>query len=98
MAEGDKHTHTHTETSPLILLSKSMDWLLYDNGLRRERVNDLRLRKYYGSRCHRTYIISTKIPGYHTFFEILDISLEIPSISNSRCKKPSISKFLIQNA
>ena len=98
MAEGDKHTHTHTETSPLILLSKSMDWLLYDNGLRRERVNDLRLRKYYGSRCHRTYIISTKILGYHTFFEILDISLEIPSISNSRCKKPSISKFLIQNA
>ena len=30
-------------------------------------------------------------------FEILGISLEIPSISNSRCEKPSISKFLIRN-
>ena len=47
----------------------------------------------YGSRCQRTYIKSTKNPGFHTFFEILGISLEIPSISNSRCKKPSISKF-----
>ena len=30
-------------------------------------------------------------------FEILDISLEIPSFLNSRCEKPSISKFLIRN-
>ena len=36
-----------------------------------------------------------KNPGFHTFFEILGVSLEIPSISNSWCEKPSISKFLI---
>ena len=35
------------------------------------------MRKFYGSRCYRTYIKSTKIPGFHTFFEILGISLEI---------------------
>ena len=31
------------------------------------------------------------------FFEILPISFEIPNISNSRCEKPTISKFLIRN-
>ena len=33
----------HIETSPLIyidLRSRSMDWFLYDNGLRRERVKE----------------------------------------------------------
>ena len=40
---------------------------------------------------------STKNPRFRTFFEILVISLEIPSISNSRCEKPNISKFLIRN-
>ena len=44
---------------------------------------------------------STKNPlktrDFTPFFEILGILLEIPSISNSRCEKPSISKFLIQN-
>ena len=39
----------------------------------------------------------TKNPGFCTFFEILGISLKIPSISNLRCEKPSISKFLIRN-
>ena len=29
----------HIETSPLICFPKSMDWFLYDNGLRHERVN-----------------------------------------------------------
>ena len=48
--------------------------------------------------CQRTYIKSTKIPGIYTFFEIIGILLEIPSISNSRCKKPGISNFLIRNA
>ena len=28
----------HIETNPLICGAKSMDWLLYDNGLRLERV------------------------------------------------------------
>ena len=28
----------HIETSPLICGAKSMDWFLYDNGLRHERV------------------------------------------------------------
>ena len=42
-------------------------------------------------------IQSTKHPRFHTIFEILNISLEIPSISNTRCEKPSISKFLIRN-
>ena len=36
-------------------------------------------------------------PEFHTFFKTLGISLELPSISNSRCEKPIISKFLIQN-
>ena len=39
----------------------------------------------------------TNNPGFNTFFEILHIFLEIPSISNSRYEKPNISKFLIQN-
>ena len=51
----------------------------------------------YGSRCSKTYIESIKNPWFHTFFKILDISLEIPSISHSICEKPSISKFLIRN-
>ena len=55
------------------------------------------MRRYYGSRCQRTHIKSTKNPGSHTYFEILGISLEIPSISNSRFEKPNILKFLIQN-
>ena len=55
------------------------------------------MRRYYGSRCQRTYIKSTKIPGFHAFFGILGIPLDIPSISNSRCKKPSLLKFLIRN-
>ena len=46
-------------------------------------------------RCAKINIKSTKKPGFHTFFEVLGISLEIPSISNSKCEKPSISKFLI---
>ena len=50
----------------------------------------------YGSRCYKTQIESTKNPGFHTFFEILGISLEIPT-SNSRREKPSISKFLLRN-
>ena len=58
---------------------------------------NLCMRMCYGNRCQGTYIKSTKNPGFHTFFEILGISLEIPSISNSRCEKPSISKFLIRN-
>ena len=29
----------HIETSPFDLRSKSMDWFLYDNALRQERVN-----------------------------------------------------------
>ena len=33
----------------------------------------------------------------HFEFEILSISSEIPSISNSSCEKLSISKFLIRN-
>ena len=28
----------HIETSPLICVAKSMDWFLYDNGLRLEKV------------------------------------------------------------
>ena len=40
----------------------------------------------------------TKNAGFRTYFEILGISLEIPSISNSRCEKHSISKFLIRNS
>ena len=56
------------------------------------------MRRSYGSRCSRTYIKSTKNPGFNNFFEILGISLEISSISDSRCEKPSISKFLIRNA
>ena len=28
---------------------------------------------------------------------VVGISLEVPSISNSRCEKPSISKFLTRN-
>ena len=35
--DGDRY---HIETSPLILQSKSMDWFLYDKGLRHERVNN----------------------------------------------------------
>ena len=31
----------YTETSPLILLCKSMDWFLYDNGLLHERVEGI---------------------------------------------------------
>ena len=40
---------------------------------------------------------STENLGFDIFFEMLGIPLEIPSISNSRCKKPSISKFLVRN-
>ena len=50
------------------------------------------MRRYYRSRCQRK---STKNLGFYTFFEI--IGLKIPSISNSRCKEPNISKFLIRN-
>ena len=31
----------HIETSRLVQWFKSMDWFLYDNGLRHERVNNL---------------------------------------------------------
>ena len=50
-----------------------------------------------GSRCYKTYRKSTKNLGFHTFFERLGVSLKMSSISNSRCKRPSISKFLIEN-
>ena len=50
-----------------------------------------------GSRCQRIYIELTKNSGFPNFFEILRISLKIPSISNSSCKIPSILKFLIQS-
>ena len=37
-----------------------------------------------------------KNPGFHIFFGILGVSLEMPSISSSRCEKPSISEFLFE--
>ena len=45
----------------------------------------------------RGHIKSTKNPKFHTFFEILGILLNIPSISKSRYEKPNVSEFLILN-
>ena len=36
--DGGPH---HIETRSFILLCKSMDWFLYDKGLRQERVNNI---------------------------------------------------------
>ena len=41
--------------------------------------------------------ICPALESKYRVFEILGISLERPSISPSRCEKPSISKFLIRN-
>ena len=43
------------------------------------------------------YTDFTKNPEFYTFLEILGISLEISTISNSRCEKPSISKFRLKS-
>ena len=55
------------------------------------------MRKYQESRRQRLYRELTKNAGFNIFLKILDISLEISSISNLRCENRSNSKFLIRN-
>ena len=63
----------HIETSPLIcssnqwtgILCKSIDWFLYDNGLRHERVK-------YGKTLHRRAIITL----YHYYSHLVLVSVK----------------------
>ena len=50
----------------------------------------------YGSRFQRTYIKSTKNPGFHTFFKIQGILLEIYQIQD--VKSLVFQNFLIRNS
>ena len=50
----------------------------------------------YGSRFQRSYIKSTKNPGFHTFFKILGILLEIYQIQD--VKNLVFRNFLIRNS
>ena len=61
----------HIETSPLILFRKSVDWFLYDNGLRHERVNG-----YLGS-----FNIPLKLQMVDTKYGILQ-TLSTKSVQN----------------
>ena len=61
----------------------------------REREREKRKRKRTKTTARHNYLFGTSFPNGTQSFEIVGVSLEIPSILSLRCEKRSISKKFI---
>ena len=73
------------------MLCKSIDWFLYDNGLRHERVNGVSAKVCHSiGIIHRTRYIRKKFLRKHFYFSFYTLSLKLRKYSMGQYKKSNL--------